>query len=1081
MKKHLFYFFLFSFCSRLLSAQTTLFDTPNLYRTDKNVQYWKNNKPFSDYWQQDVHYKIDAYINDTLDKIEGRYYELTYWNNSPFPLKELYFHVFQNAFVKDSYYDKLIQANHLPVQLGKQYEANGLGTVIQNIRINGQPVKSTLDNTILKINLNHELKSGDSLVVTLQFETYFDTGSMRRRMKVYTTDSTKHYDGVFWYPTICVYDKKLTWDTDQHLDKEFYHNYGTFDVALTFPHEYIVEATGNLINRNTTLPDTLRKKLDLKNFAKKPWNEKASIIIPREYGKTKTWIYHAENVHNFAFTADPLYRIGETQWNGIQVITLAQEPHASKWQLSGWYTAQVIRIYSTDFGMYDWPKIIIADAKDGMEYPMLTLDNGTYPQHQYLLSHEVGHMWFYGMVGSNETYRAFLDEGFTQFLTVWSMDKIVGPNRKRIHTSKFVERHLDSTDNRFDYLYHPYLTHVTEGRDEPLNTHSCAFNGAIRHGGNYGLVYYKSGTMLYQLKYILGDSLFLLSMKHYVEKWKFKHPYPEDFRTSIIEYTQIDLNWFFDQWLETTKNINYGIHQVKKTKTDSAYVYKIVLERKGRMQMPLKLSIEYTNNTTKQLYIPNTWYIPRDSSIVLPKWYGWDLLQSKYIFYDTTQSKIRQLSIDRKRELVDYDLTDNQWKSNQFSTWQWDHRVPVYQPWKYQRNYWRPDVWYNGFDGMQLGGHINGSYFNKYRYNVTLWGNTRIGQHPYKDSTFTPSLFSYQAYYQKSLHRFSRDFTGSASLSYYGGIHKGILHLEKTIKKQDKANPRFTKLYLTTQFLYNESKSYSYQNYPYQWGTGSAAVERLNSTILIGCSRTQPHRNHKGKGDYSISIRTPFIGSDYNFSQVRIEIKEYYKFLKKLDWRNRLYTQIGLGTAPLESALYLAGGSPEQMLNNRFTRAAGWIPYDWVGYSLSSTPFHSSGGLNIRGYAGQLLPETTTTMDGRDTIVYRYVGKSGLSYSTEIEIDALTPIRAKGFHKNMHIDYYLFYDIGLINTQPSTKTQWSSIYMNAGFGFTGTLKFSPYDIQPMVLRLDFPIYKNQTFINENNIDFRYVLSIQKSF
>ena len=110
----------------------------------------------------------------------------------------------------------------------------------------------------------------------------------------------------------------------------------------------------------------------------------------------KTWQYHAENVHNFAFTADPTYRIGEVLWKGVRCIALAQEPNAWGWQQSAYFTAQVIRIYSEDFGMYDWPKIIVADAKDGMEYPMITLDGGTYPRHQSLLAHEVGHMWFYG-------------------------------------------------------------------------------------------------------------------------------------------------------------------------------------------------------------------------------------------------------------------------------------------------------------------------------------------------------------------------------------------------------------------------------------------------------------------------------------------------------------------------------------------------------------------------------------------------------------------------------------------------------------------------------------------------------------
>ena len=163
------------------------------------------------------------------------------------------------------------------------------------------------------------------------------------------------------------------------------------------------------------MPDDLRARLDIKNFAEKPWNSAPSIIIPYDSLSRKTWIYHAENVHDFAFTADPTYRIGEVEWNGIRAISMVQEPHASKWQNAAQFSADVIRVFSEDIGEYAYHKIIVADARDGMEYPMITLDGGKDPSYRGLLAHEIGHQWFYAMVGSNETYRAALDEGFTIF------------------------------------------------------------------------------------------------------------------------------------------------------------------------------------------------------------------------------------------------------------------------------------------------------------------------------------------------------------------------------------------------------------------------------------------------------------------------------------------------------------------------------------------------------------------------------------------------------------------------------------------------------------------------------------------
>ena len=395
---------------------------PNTFRNSDNPEYWKNRPPYEGYFQQDVHYEITATIDEKTDVITASM-ELIYWNNSPDELEFVFFHLYQNAFQPGSYYDNLQRNNDVDPDYGF-YEGQKLGTTIAKLRVNQKEVKTELDNTILKVYLPSPLASGESAKFNIDFKTYFDFGGVRRRMKVFYSygydleaGGFKHYDGVHWYPRMSVYDKKFGWTTDQHLGHEFYGDFGTYDVELTFSSNYVVEATGFLQNRDEVLPEELRKKLDIKNFADKPWNEAPSIITPYNPQETKTWKYHAENVHDFAFTADPTYRIGVTEWNGIKAISMCQEMHASKWQNAADYTAKIVQVYSEDFGMYVYHKIIVADARDGMEYPMITLDGGKDPSYRGLLAHEVGHNWFFGQVGNNETYRAFMDEGFTQFLT----------------------------------------------------------------------------------------------------------------------------------------------------------------------------------------------------------------------------------------------------------------------------------------------------------------------------------------------------------------------------------------------------------------------------------------------------------------------------------------------------------------------------------------------------------------------------------------------------------------------------------------------------------------------------------------
>jgi hypothetical protein len=1071
------YLFLISIC---FVVQFSFGQTFNNFRSKENPHYWKNKMPRADYWQQDVHYTIDATIDDSLNTITGNTYTLVYWNNSPTALTELYFHLFQNIAQPGSYYESLTENNKIPIKYGA-YEEAGLGTTTENIRVNGELVKIELDNTILKVALNKPLLSGDSVVVTMNFTTYYDNGSMRRRMKFYETFNTKHFDGVFWYPSICVYDQKFGWTTDQHLDKEFYHDFGSFDVSLTFPQEYIVDATGVMVNEKEMLPDSLRTKLDIKNFASKPFNEAPSIIIPKEKGKTKTWIFHADNVHNFAFTADPLYRIGEVNWNGVRVITLAQEPHASKWQQSGTYTANVIKTYSTDFGMYDWPKIIVADAKDGMEYPMLTLDNGTYPQHQYLLSHEVGHMWFYGMVGSNETYRAFMDEGFTQFLTVWSLDKLVGAKRDRVHPNKFIDKYLDSLDNRNDYLYYPYLNHVTENYDEPLNTHSCAFNGATRHSGNYGLVYYKSGTMLYNLKYVLGDSLFSGAMKHYVQKWKFAHPYPEDFRQAIIEYSKTDLNWFFDEWLETTKHIDYKVNSVKATsskKDKNKYSYDITFERIGRMNMPLKYTVIFEDGTQQKFLIPNTWFVQNTTDSVLKKWYGWDLIQPTYTTTLNSTSKIQSVIIDPEMYLADADNSNNQWGKKTNRTIQFDHRVPQQESWKYRRNYIRPDLWYNGFDGVQLGVHAEGKYFNKYNYHISVWGNTTLGQYIRQPTDLKPQYIAFNVIYNRQLSKVSKELMANSQLAYNAGIWKGILGLEKTFRKQDQRNPKFTKVSVFTKYLVNEYNYQPYLLYPTEWGVRNQSTQWVNGTINFAVFRNYIYT--KGGGTVNISLRAPFVASDYNYSQITGEAKNTYALTKKLDVRTRAFAQVGLNEVPLESSLYAAGANEEQMIDNKYTRAIGFVPFDWLNYQNATNHFQYGGGLNLRGYAGSVCAETFSTPTG-DSIVYGYNGQTGGAVNIEVEFDKYLKLKAKGLSKNIHFDMYAFFDAGILNYKVYNKSYWGNMRMDAGLGTAMTIKFSPYDITPLVIRADFPLWINNPTQGENYGDYRWVLSVNRAF
>lgn len=1038
---------------------------PNTYQSPQNPHYWKNRPPFPGYWQQDTYYKIKAEIDERTDIISAEE-QLIYTNNSPDTLTFVFFHLYQNAFQPGSYFDQLHQANKTKPEYGR-YEANRLNTIIEKIHSNGVELRTEYDNTILKVWLSEPLLPNQSFTFDIAFKTYFDKGSVRRRMKVFDAYGNKHYDGVHWYPRICVYDRKFGWETDQHLGKEFYGDFGAYDVELTFAENYVVEATGFLLNKEEALPKDLREKLDIRNFAKKPWEEKPSVIIPYDPAKRKTWKYHAENVHDFAFTADPTYRIGEAEWNGIQIISLAQEPHASGWQNAAEYTAKVIETYSRDFGMYVYNKMVVADARDGMEYPMITLDGGSDPGYRGLLAHEVGHNWFFGQVGNNETYRASLDEGFTQFLTVWAVERIDGRIVKNNTPQTYSQRHSRPTDKRFASVYNGYLQDAIRGSETTLNTHSDDFDGALGHGGGYGQVYYKTATMLFNLQYVLGDSLFTLAMKNYFNQWKIAHPYVEDFRNSIIRYTKTDLNWFFDQWFETSKTIDYAVQKVSPNKDGS---YNIKFRRNGEMQMPVDFTIYDKQGAKHDFYIPNTWSEKNTRAEILPRWIGWGKLRSDYTATVKIPNGIERVVIDTSQRLADINMLNN---SSKFPLdFKFDARVANPVNWNAYELFARPDVWYNYYDGLKIGFHMNGNYMNyKHIFDFSVWLNSGIGK---IKKGFEERFNLYNPFSVKTSYRTSTDkLIRGSSLNLSGRFLDGLLAGQAGIEIQNRKRTSAVYSYIKT-MIRKDSSDLNYLIYREGWKNNI-----WNATINIGMNHgyNYPH----GSGKLNLHLRSSTIGSGYDYSQIILSAVNK-NYLGKFVLNTRFIGQLGSGSnlAP-ESALYLAGANPEAMMENKFVRSAAFFPQDWGGYGNTTGHFQYGGGLNLRGYAGYLVPHLLK--DG--TLVSASRGNSGTAVNAELEFDKLINLRPKFTRNWLKVNSYLFGDMGTINVnRPGEKLEFSKLRADAGVGFAFSIfKWGPLTKEePLTLRFDMPLWINRTpNVSPDYIQFRYIVSVGRAF
>lgn len=1049
--KHLFTIAaLFSFCFAFAQNNTVF----------SYKDYWKNKKPHADYWQQDVHYKINATVNDEKDEIVGEE-ELTYYNNSPDDLNTVYFHLYQNAFQPGSYAHALNEVNHENTTFGK-YEALKMGTLVDKIMIDGKAVSYKLDNTILIVKLETPIKSGTSVVFNINFRTYWDNGSMRRRFKSFSPDGVnKHFDGVHWYPRICVYDSKFGWETDQHLGKEFYGDFGVYDVKLTLPSKYILEATGALKNESEVLPADLRKALDISNYStKKDMGNGKFQYVPTSYKfktpteGTKTWHYYAENVHDFAFTADPTYRIGEVVWKGIKCIALAQEQNAPYWGPTAQFLANVIEIYSTDFGMYGYPKIVAADARDGMEYPMLTLNGGNWPGHQYVIAHEVAHNWFFAMIGSNETYRAFMDEGFTQFLTSWSIKRF---NKYPITASAYDE----------GSVYNGYLYDAVNNNDAALNTHSDDFSSATGHGGGYRHVYYKTATMLYNLQYVLGDELFLSSMQHYFEKWKFAHPYPEDFRKAIIEHSKVDLNWFFDQWMETTKKIDYKILPYKsiKSKVANKYAYEIRLKRVGDMQMPIDLSIRDAKNIEHNYLVPNTYFTKNENQTNLKTWKGWGLLNQTYKDTVYLDNKIRSVQIDKTQRLADVNRMDNVRVKNSLSLpieRSWNMGRSAYSGFNHITHTYRPDVWFNAVDGIKAGFNFHADYARvKHVLDVSAWYNTGLGAEKQYNNT-ERDMFSYKLLYKHLIGKNAYIFWDTR---YLDGIFYDDLGFEKTYKK-DKFIIHYKSIGMP------DSKSI-------YWPTANNISRENKSNATINIDHIRSYNYKKGTGRIHTTLRGNGLTRDYGFGSVKSEAVNTIN-ISKFEIKTRLFAQIMDGSnIPEESMLMLAGANMEQLLESKFTRSRGWIPNEWLGFGATTNHFHVGGGLNLRGYAGYLAPSNIGNNQA-----FLFQGNVGTSASIEIDFDKFIPLKPKFTRNWLKIDTYLFADAGVLGNYTNTVKESGPLRMDAGIGSVINIyRWGKRNlISPLSLRIDAPFFLNTPPASDKGFfQSRWVIGLGRSF
>jgi hypothetical protein len=544
--------------------------TPNEYRTASGA-------PGSRYWQQRADYVIDVELDDVNQRIIGKE-TVTYKNLSPDTLNYVWVQIDQNIFAKDSLAQKTGTApefRNMPLSrveqlAAREYEGRVNLTSVRDAR--GNPLKNTLNETMLRIDLPTPLAPNGTFVFSIDWNYSINAGALyggRTSYEYFPADNNYLYTIAQWFPRMAAYNDSTGWQHKQYLGSgEFTLEFGDYLVRITTPDDHVVTATGVLQNPAQVLKPVWRERLKQAETAREPMyivtkEEAAANEAGKPAGK-KTWIWKADNVRDFAFASSRKF-IWDAQGhnvggNKVMAQSLYPKEASPLWdKFSTHAIIHTLNVYSRYSFDYPYPNAISVSNRHvgGMEYPMICFNgprpnpDGTYSsQAKYglisVVIHEVGHNYFPMVVNSDERQWTWMDEGLNTFLQYLSEQEW--------------EKNYPSWRGEPKYIGEYMLSE----NQVPIMTNS---DSVLQFGNN---AYAKPATALNILREtVLGRDLFDFAFKEYSRRWKFKRPQPADFFRTMEDASGTDLDWFWRGWFYSTDHVDISIENVKLFQMDT--------------------------------------------------------------------------------------------------------------------------------------------------------------------------------------------------------------------------------------------------------------------------------------------------------------------------------------------------------------------------------------------------------------------------------------------------------------------------------------------------------------------------------
>ena len=657
-----------------------------------------------EYWQQQVDYKMHAVLDDVHHVVSG-YSEITYFNNSPDTLHQLFFHLYPNAFCDTSVMAREAKKAGITLIPDDSYRG-GLELhhiyVFQNedrmYQVSGRNYGD--DATLYCIDLPFLLYPGQHFRIQLDFVTTLWKANSKAGKGGYRPGS---YVISQWYPKLCVYDEN-GWDlTPYHYLGEFYGEFGNYEVTVTVPYRFVVGATGLLIDGDpgwqaVALDSTLSLKEQIEDIRLK----QQRLQLAENARRKRVVSFSANQVHDFVWVASCNYVYDRRDYQDVSVNFLFYKENLRDWSIQEVpaIVGKALKWLDEHIGPFPYPTLLVASncRAEAMEYPMAILLDKFIPLR---VTHEIVHMYFYAAVANNESKDGWLDEGLVTYLAetiTGFMDHVIRLN------APYFERPLmpiTNHDIRLNYLYY----YLYSSYDKPLATPGWKFH--FRR--DYNLNYYIKGSAFFRaLAEIMGEESFFRLLQTYYSRWKFRHVNRARFSRLCSEIYETDLEAFFAEWLDKTPEIDYSIRNKRTRRLPLGdWETMVEVERCSDGISPITVMLETKNNET-----------------IRKMWDG-KKRHDTIIFRSSAQPG--RVVLDPDEKILDHYYLNN--SSDRFPIkLMLNPDIPnyYYQPRDRYLVTWFPHVWYNSIDGASYGFNWRSGYLNRYHLSRgQLWYGSR--------------------------------------------------------------------------------------------------------------------------------------------------------------------------------------------------------------------------------------------------------------------------------------------------------------------------------------------------------------------